>query len=198
MGWNMNDDFLIWDSAVVPNACCLAQLVNVDDQFELPKGIRRAAAFPSEAAFTMDPDFPNDTLLTDNLVNTDRLVVVSPKLKAFLESQRLAKVEYLPVTILNHKGRPASRDYFIVHPVDLAACVDTERSDVEWSVIDPTSIDSATRLVIDETALDPEVALFRPRPFYDVVLVRRPLAEAIDAQRFSGIRWIELSSYPEL
>ena len=194
----MNDDFLIWDSAVVPNACCLAQLVNVDDQFELPKGIPRAATFPSDAAFTMDPDFPNDMLLTDNLVNTDRLVIASARLKTFLESQALQRVEYLPVTILNHKGRSASRDYFIVHPVELDACVDLGASDVEWSIIDPASIDSVTSLVIDEHALDPGVALFRPKPFYDIVLVRRPLAEAIDAQGFSGIRWIELSSYPEL
>src|SRR5262249_52340497 len=135
---------------------------------------------------------------TDTLLNSHRLVIASARLKRFLESQGLSRVEYLPVTILNHKGRPASRDYFIVHPVDLDACVDVKKSEVEWSAMEPSSIDSVTRLAIDETALDRTVALFRPKPFYDVVLVRRPLAEAIDAQGFSGIRWIELSSYPEL
>jgi len=194
----MSDDFLVWDSAVVPNACCLAKLINVDEQFQLPKGVSRAATFPPDAAFTMDPDFPDDTGLTDNLVNTDRLVIVSARLKAFLESQRLPKVEYLPVAILNHEGRPASREYFIVHPIDLSACVDMQRSGVEWSAIDPTSIDTVTSLAIDETSLDPAVTLFRPKPFYDVVLIRRRLADAIDAQGFSGMRWIELSSYPEL
>jgi hypothetical protein len=194
----MANDFLVWDSAVVPNACCLSQLINVEDQFELPKGVPRAASFPTDAAFTMDADFPHDTLLTDNLVNTDRLIVASPRLKAFLESQALSNVEFLPVTILDHKGRAASRDYCIVHPIDLVDCVDVQQSDLEWSIIDPSSIDTVTRLVIDETRLDPRVALFRPKPFYDVVLARRPLAEAIDAQGFSGIRWIELSSYPEL
>jgi hypothetical protein len=36
-----------------------------------------AATFSSNVQMTMDPDHPRDTVLTDNLFNTDRLIVVS-------------------------------------------------------------------------------------------------------------------------
>jgi hypothetical protein len=194
----MSDDLLIWAARDVPDACALDKLTGVDRQYELAKGIPRASTFPQDAAFTMDSDFFNDLMLTDNLINTDRLIVASRRLKEFLEARPLRHVEYLPVTIIDHKGKPASREYFIVHPTDLVDCLDMDQSEVEWGLVDEQSIDSVARLVIDLAKVDPAVELFRPKPFYDVVVVRRALAEAIDAAGFVGIRWIALADYPEL
>jgi hypothetical protein len=136
--------------------------------------------------------------MTDNLINTRTLIVASLKLKNFLETRQLPKVEYLPITILDHKGRPASRDYFIIHPIEPVDCLDVSQCGAQRSSIDPETIQWLDRLVIDEGKIDPSRDMFRLKFFYDVILVRRELAAAIDAEGLTGIRWIELSDYPEL
>lgn len=187
--------FVIWDSCVVPNACSLYDLEGVEKTYQLNKGVPRAVTFSSDAAFSMHPDFPNNTLLTDNLINSDLMIVTSQRVKDFLEAQRIPKLEYLPVTILDHKGRAASRDYFIIHPIEPIECIDLAKSQVEWGLVDKSSISQVHHLEIDASKVPPDVELFRPKPLYDIVLVRRELAELIDAQGFSGIRWLELDQY---
>lgn len=194
----MQSNFVIWALRDVPNACCLDELIGVDDVWELREGVPRAVTFPRNAVYTMDQDFPHDTLLTDNLINTRTLIVASLKLKKFLETRQMQQVEYLPITILDHKGKPASHDYFIIHPINPVDCLDTGQCGAQWSSIDKETIQWLDRLVIDEGKIDPAREIFRLKFFYDVILVSRALAEAIDAEGFTGIRWIELGDYPEL
>jgi len=195
MGVHMSKHLVIWDSAAVPNACVLHQHSEIEDPWELVEGVPRAATFPADCTYGMHPDFPHDTLLVDNLINTDMLLVISLGLKQFLEARGLKKVEYLPVTILDHRGRPASRDYFIAHPIDPVDCLDVAKSGAQFSAVDPETIQLVKQLVVDESRLDPERELFRPKGFYDVVFVTRALAEAIEQQGFKGTRWVELASY---
>jgi hypothetical protein len=195
MGYHMSNKLVIWDSAAVPNACILGKHSDIEDPWELYEGVSRAANFPSDFRYNMDPDFPHDTLLVDNLVNTDMSAVVSLRLKQFLEQRGLKKVEYLPVMIMDHRGRLASRDYFIVHPIDPVDCLDYEKSGVRYSEIDPETIQEVKHLVIDESRLDPEREFFRPKGFYQVTFATRALAKAVDEQGFVGIRWVELAKY---
>jgi hypothetical protein len=192
----IKSDFVIWGSEPVKNACVLYSLDGVEDTFELSDGVSRAANFGDSATYTMDPNFPNDTILVDHLFNTDFRIVGSLRLKEFLDSRHVTKVEYLPVTILNHKNKPASKDYFIIHPIEPVECLDAEKSGARWSRIDKTRIDKVERLVVDEEKIDPDRVLFRAKAFHRVILTRRNLAEAITAAGFTGIKWIELTNYP--
>jgi len=146
----------------------------------------------------MDLNYPRDTLLVDNLGNIDLLIVVSSKFKAFLESRNLKKVEYLPVTINNHKGRVASKDYYIIHPVEPVDCLDLEGSGAEMDFIAKSEVSSVERVVLDDTRIDYERELFKPSSFYEVTLVKRELAQAIDKMGFTGVRWLEMEDYPEI
>jgi hypothetical protein len=190
----LNSNFVIWRSAVVPGACILGEFEGVEKSFQLRKGISRADSFPANATFTMNPEFPNDTLLADNLFNTNLFIVASIKVKNFLEGQKILQMEYLPVKIVDHKGRVASSEYFIIHPIDPVECIDLKSSDVDWGIIDKTLIDHARRLVLDETKVPPDRQIFRPKPYYRIILVRRDLAKLIDDQGFSGIRWDEITT----
>lgn len=195
MGDHMSKKLVIWDSAAVPNACVLGRASEIEDPWEILEGVPRAASFPADFSYAMDPDFPHDTLLVDNLINTDMATIVSLRLKQFLEQRGLKKVEYLPVTILDHRGRPASRDYFMVHPIDPVECLDLDKSGVRYSKIDPETIQEVKQLVIDESRLDPERGFFRPKGFYQVTFATRALAEAVDKQGFIGTRWVELANH---
>ena len=195
MGDNMSTKLVIWDSAAVPNACVLKKRSEIEDSWELLDGVSRAANFPSDCTYSMNPDFPHDTLLVDNVINIHSTAVISIRLKQFLESRSLKRVEYLPVTILDHRGRPASRDYFIAHPIEPVDCLDLNKSGARYSAIDPETIQEVKQLVIDESRLDPERELFRPKGYCRVIFATRELAEAIDKQGFTGTRWVEIAAH---
>jgi hypothetical protein len=121
--------------------------------------------------------------------------VASSRLKTFIESQAPAHVEYLPVTIVDHRGKPVKREYFIIHPVDPADCLDLEQCEPTWSAIDKTKIKRVKKLVIDETKVGKDRVLFKPQSFYNIILARRELAEALDKEHFIGLSWIEPENY---
>jgi hypothetical protein len=191
----MKSNYLVWDSKTVPNVCSLSDFKGVDDDYALTKGVSQAGGFPPDAAFTMDPDFPNHTLLADNLINLNCMIVASKRLKEFLEMQNLAKVEYLPVKIIDHKGRPVSPEYFIIHPIEPVDCLDVARCEPTWSRIDKSAINRVKRLCLNEEKVGAQRLLFKPHSFFNVVLVHRNLAQAINSQGFSGISWIELENF---
>lgn len=190
-------NYVIWTPKNIENACVLSELRGVEKTFLLNKGVSLESTFPASASYTMNPDFPTDTMLTDNLINTDMLIVGSLRLKKFLCSRKVTLVEYLPVSIFDHKGKIASGEYFIIHPVDPVECIDIDQSIVEWGLINPDTIDSIERLVINEAKIDSDRQLFRPKLFTDIILVKRGLAGAIDQEGFSGIQWVEVADYPE-
>jgi hypothetical protein len=192
---NMKNNYVIWTEKNEPNACLLEQLTGLDSAWRLRKGHPLATSFPKTVSFRMNPDFPHDTVLTDALLNINMAIVASPRLVSFLQQRGLEKVEYLPVTILNHKRKVVSTDYSIVHPIDPPDCLDIPKCKVKWSSLDKESIDEMKKLVLDEAKLSASRELFRPKSFHEVILVKRALAEAIDAQRFTGIRWKELDKF---
>lgn len=191
--------FLVWmHSNRVKHACVLGKLSGLEKQFRLRKGVSLERQFPSDVQFSLHPDFPNDLVLTDSLINSDMLIVASPRLQDYLRKNAFIDIEYLPVTIRDHKGKTMGSDYRIVHQVNHAECLNREASDAEESELDPSDVTDVARLVIYEERVPPEKMLFRIAEFPKVILVRRHLAEGLDTAGFTGFRWLELSAYPEL
>ena len=98
----------IWEWNIGQKFCVLHSLQNVEKAWQLSKGISCAQDFPSNASFFMHPDHPRYKLLADNLSNVNRALVVSGKLKEFIETWHLPGVEYLPISVYDHKKRLAS------------------------------------------------------------------------------------------
>jgi hypothetical protein len=167
----------------------------IDRDWELKEGVPRAAGFPAGVAFRMSDRHKKSVGLTDSPMNMSDLVVVSSPLKGFLEAKILKNVEYLPVSIINHKGRVASRDYFIVHTVESQDCLDVQKSGCTYNHISPGDIDWVQNIVLDPARIDPDMRLFRIKNFGGPVLVRRDLSEEILQAGFKGVIFIELSDY---
>jgi hypothetical protein len=189
--------FVVWEQPAIDGACEVGDLTGVPDDFELIFAVPRAATFPADATLAMDLDYPNDTILTDSLFNTSLLRVGSAPLQELLAGWPVQHIEYLPVTILDHRRKVVKAPYFILHPVGLVDCVDPAASGAVPSALDPDVILVMDRLVIDEAKVPPDRSLFRPASFPRMVLARRDLAEAIDRAGLTGIRWVELADYPE-
>ena len=187
-------NFVVWKNVRVPHACNLTDF-NVQNTFPLRWGEPLAESFPPDAALAMHPDDPYDTLLVDSLANTELLVIGSQRLAELFRSRAVPCVEYLPVTVFDHKGRPTKPAYFILHPVQPVDCLDLERCGPAYSEILNYVIDRVSRLVIDEARIPADRVFFRCRGFYRAILVRRDFAAAISAAGMTGVRWLELEDF---
>ena len=187
--------YLIWDVDTEGGFCVLTTLQNVDKAYELTRGVSRTLGFPTDASFRMNPEFPKDVQLADNLYNAESMIVVSPALGQAIEQQQPPNIEFLPVTIYNHKGRVASSDYRIVNPLGVVDCIDQNATKVQWNSIDPNLIASCFGLQLDVGRIDPALLLFRLKYLPHVVVVRDDLAETLVGQAFSGLRFVTLDEF---
>ncbi len=190
----MKSNYVVWETKEVPNAFVLNTLSGVEAVWEVVEGFPRAATFKAGATFTVDPDFPHNTLLIDAFETSKAVTVISPRLKAFLEARAVKQVEYLPVTILDHKRRPAA-EYFILHPIHPVDCLNFKESEAEWDFIDDTTIGKIKRIIFDESRVDPELQIFKIKYLYDAIIVRRDLSRAMDEAGFTGMKWAELYDF---
>jgi len=192
-------NFVVWSPEEVPHCFVLDQLQmkGVDLDVELRLGIPCNASFPPNAVFTVDPDFPNNIALADTFYNINRLIVTSPKLREFIELRDPPELEFLPVTILDHKFRPAAK-YFIVHPIHPIDALKPVESGAKWSRRNPERIDKVATLVLDEDKIDPSRQLFKLKYYTGCVLLRRDLADAISLRGFTGVGWKECEEYKSL
>lgn len=190
--------YVAWFSNPNGPFCALTYLKDVKDSFELKRGISRADRFNSAAHFVMDPNH-RDRVLADSLYNLDRMVVVSPPLRAFIEQHEPARVEYLTVSILDHDGEVAAADYTLLNPLEVVDCIDKDRSTLSWNAIDPDLITGPEELVFDfDEVGTEELPLIRPRHLPYLVLVRQDLGEAIEGEGFGGIYFAELDELDSL
>lgn len=178
-----------------PRAAVLTLLQEVEDDYELLKGIPRADDFPGDAYFELSPDFPTDLLLEDFLKNENKLLVASQRAREVIESTNATNNEFLPVTINDHKGRAMPDVYFIVHQVHLQTCIDEAASDYIENEIDRERIYYMNRLVVDESKIDPDVALFRMARFGKVAVFRRDLADRLIEAGVTGLQFVEIEGW---
>ncbi len=191
-------NYLIWEHTVDDRLCSLNPLENVENAFELSYGVSRIDGFPPDASFRMNPEYKKAIKLSDALDNIVFLIVASKRLKEFFEMEKLINIEYLSVTIFNHKNRIASDEYYIVHQVGTQDCIDQEKSDFDWNIINPDQISSVDHLVLDESKVDPNAKLFRAKHLPSTIFIRKDLAEKIEATGFTGIRFEDIDSFEKV
>lgn len=188
-------NYVVWRWGRVPGGCSVVELMNVPRVFALKKGEPRGTAFPSDAAFRMDPDAKRDTLLVDNIPNVEVMLLCSERLKQFIESRQPPAIEYLPVTVQDHKKRPVPQAHFVVLPLDPPDCIDLASSVVKRSMVDPTALMSVKKLVLDESKIPSDRLIVKPKGYPLATFFRRDLAAEIDAQGFTGIAWKEVADF---
>jgi hypothetical protein len=183
---SMSSEFFIWEDDYEEGYCVVKPPLRIAKAYQLGEGKPRSADWPADARCEMDPDFPEDIQLSDSLYGAG-LRVISDQLKSFIEREQAKHIEYLPLTIINHKGRVASKDYFILNPTGVIDCIDIQQSNVEWNPIDSKLIDECDQLVIDGDHVPSDRFVFRPKYLPSLILVRKTLADKIKANSFTGV-----------
>jgi hypothetical protein len=193
----MSDEYCVWQYRTVADACVLNKFSGLEDAFRLRQGVPLLDGFPGDVAFHMDPDFPNNLRLVDNLLNSDRAIVASPALRDWLDKRQIPDVEYLPVSIIDHRGRVASADYVIVHPIGPVDCIDRDQSEFSESRITPGQISRFRKMVIDDRRVPADRQIFRLQGFWGATLVRANLVSDLSEGAFTGLSFLPVSQYPE-
>ncbi len=186
---------LIWRENPGFKYCVVLELNGVERAYELAKGISRAKNFPSSAYFQMDKQFKKQVALSDNIANLDNMALVSQRLKAFIEERKPKRVEFLKVRILDHKDKAVKEDYYILNPLTVVDCIDTQQSKLVWNSIDPELIAGITKMVLRPNAIDPELLMFRPKHKARRLFVRRDFAQEIQDAGFTGVAFTEPSKF---
>ena len=188
-------DYFIWKALFEDGYCVCRSLEGFEDAHKLKRGTPVAGYFPDDALFRMDSDFPKDIKLADNVRNGGGFILVSKALKVIIEQNNENNVEYLPIKIINHKGRVASNDYFVINPLDIRDAIDLDRSKIVWNNINPEIISSCKKLVLKEEKIPPNFKIFRIKYFYRRVLLSYDLVELIKRSGFSGIALVDVKDF---
>lgn len=188
-------DFALMSLPMRSDFCVLGFIQDFADDFKLMRGHAVSFEWPSGVAFHMDPDFKKRIKLSDALLNANDFLIASVALRNLLEAEGVPDVEFLPVTVFNHKKKAEPHPYWIVNPVGLQDCVDLAASDLVMNNINPDYISVVKHLVIDETKVSPTAALFRARRLGTLLFVRRDLAQKIQAQSLTGLQFKEIDDY---
>ena len=191
-------NLLVWRPGQIKNGICkLRGLNGVENDFELDEGISRVEGWPDDASSAMSPRYPKDIGLADSLYGAGFLVA-SAAVRKLLDDASVARVEYLPLRIINHKGRVASADYFIVNPLAVVDCIDAAASVVKENPLDPGSYSGCKQLVLRDSEVPPELAVFRCLHWPAVIVVRKSLADQMTAAGLTGLHFMEPLTYTGL
>jgi hypothetical protein len=144
--------------------------------YKMACGEPAAAEFPPDARWSMTKAYPG-IRVPAVIANTARLLVVHRAVKDVMAGSGVA-MECLPFTLLDHKGRVASKDHFIINVLGTYDCLDLEKSEIVYSDTDPDEILDVEEYVADPRKLEGAPALFRIKEDpYETVISHRLLDE---------------------
>lgn len=174
--------------------CTLDDLEGFENDWVVDQGGSLADNPPDQLSMSMYEEEPRNTVLPDYVQNMDCLMIVSPRLKSFLEAQDVSNIEYYPLEIIDHKGKVASNEYFIAHLVDHVDCIDADASGAVWvnEGLDTQRINRLKSLVLDVTKIQPHRRLFFPKYYNEYPVIHRDLAEAIKKEGFTNIEIVPI------
>jgi hypothetical protein len=151
--------------------------------------------FGQPIQFHMSDLLPDDIALSDNY-DVGGQIVVSGKLKAALDAVVTGQeIQYLPASIINHKGRTASDDYFVLHPHDVCDCIDVKKSGVQWNPLNKRKIIGCKSLVLQPAAIPPALSLFRLKHWGSRIVATDAVATSLRGQRLVGLHFIDPAQY---
>jgi len=152
----------------------------------LRQGLRLGALYPTNANMQMDPR-TKGLKLSSLLGTVTSFLIVHDDMKNVIEQSCDSEIEYLPVSIVNHKNRVASQEYWIVNPIGTSDCVDRATSDIDYLSTDPNQVVGVTRLCFSAAKLAGAPHLFRVPEQPEEYFISSTLGRALAEREFSNV-----------
>src|SRR5688572_25632522 len=152
MNNRVSQNYFLISPEHVEGGCSVQFMSNQACAWDLSIGKPLADRWPTDLSFSMDPDKPKDIRLLDYISNFEKVVLVSPRLRDWLRAQEVHDLEFLPVAIMDHKGRVASKDYSVVNCIRVVDAVDQQNSKFRWDGLEEPSM-VVRRIVLNDASL---------------------------------------------
>ena len=178
-----------------PDFARFLRIEDYADDYLLDQSTPLSEQFPSDARIRMNPNFTDRLVLGDSIASGSNILVLNGRARALFEEQGANNIEWLPVAVLNHKKKPVKESYFIANILSSVDCIDKSKSVLGWNPIDSEQIDTAEKLVLDEQRLPAELKILRPLHLHYCMLIRRSLADAIQAKGLTGFMFTEVAQF---
>lgn len=168
-----------------------------DELFRFYEGVLLKDWFPSPAMFPMDPEYPRARKLYALQANTLGLLVISKELKATLDEVGCDNLEYLPISITNHRGKLASADYFVVNILQQVDAMDRERSVYKNNALIPSRVNVLEKLVLLEDRIPPHLRLFLLTNAPRFPIITETLKKAIEKKKLDGMLFVPVEEFDD-
>lgn len=188
----------------------IQQLGDLDDPrlclFDtVPKGVEGQAYcfglgkpvqnYPRDAKLYMTRENPG-IKLSDFIGNTRGMLVASSAFRRLIEKHCAgADIQYLPITIIDHKKRPYSKDYCIVNPVGTYDCADLKASDLER--VSNGEVAHVNKLVLSRKKAEKVPQLFRFDLYPQLYIFGPALTDDILTNKLSNVVLYEVEVAPQ-
>jgi hypothetical protein len=156
-----------------------------------------AKEFPESATVRFSDNFPNGRRLLDFVNNISDVLIVSTRVREVFDAINIRNVEYLPITILNHRGKVAPGNYFIANVLGSEPAIDMEKSDVVASNLDG-EIATINNLVVDRESISSDAKLFRAATLKTLFFIREDALAALTARGVSGVKTFDADGWDGL
>ncbi len=155
--------------------------------WKLATGYPSASWFPADVTFEVAKD--KGEKLADAIPTAVYLLVLSEKLASLLARESGARWETFPIK-LRHNRKTLDARYVVANLLDVAPCVDLERSDFEPNEVIRGEVDFFRRLVLDPAKVPADRKIFRMKEQPRTILVRDDLVAAIRAAGCTGVTFV--------
>jgi hypothetical protein len=183
-------DYFIWSTARDRLYCTLDRLPEGNQALFRPRlGRPMGADYPEPLPFPMSPDL-GGIKVADLVHNTLGYYIVGPTVRDVLAKESGAEFEFLPIQIVNRKGRTEGVERWIANLLGgQVPCADLSRSSMREMAIKKGRYTSLERLVIDAARVDPALRIFRLGEMPQLFIVRDDLRTALQASGASGMQF---------
>ncbi|AKQ63613.1 hypothetical protein A176_000525 [Myxococcus hansupus] len=188
--------FIFRADATKPEYCQIWKYPSALSNFYKPTvGKPLGTEYPQGLSFQMAPEV-SGVRIPDVIPNTLGYLLVSARMNDLLAQHATEPIEFLRFTLLNHKGRPASDECYIVNVLGTRPWGDMERS-MGARITAPSGdqqFDRLRRLYLKGEEVDANVNLFRLTMMPRVILVREDLKALMEAQGMTGTAFFPLGT----
>jgi hypothetical protein len=152
----------------------------------MAKGARIAQKWPMEPPAVYPIDDCLGTKLPALIGTTLGYLILNSDLRKIVQDKcATCDIEYLPINLLNRKGRLQSQDYCLVNPIGTVDCLDHERSKIAYT--DKGEVIEVDVFVLDPRCLKGVPALFRIKEDPSKYVLTEPLASAFADHAFTNV-----------
>jgi hypothetical protein len=160
-----------------------------DEPWLIRRGEPAAATFPKGAKVKLT----GGGRLADLIDNVHQWLLVSEKVAEILREEPI-KIEILPLTLLDRRGRPVPGKYSVANVLGTVDCLDLKKSEYTDDPMDEGLIMAFDRVVLDPKKIPRKPSLFRLKQMPEILIVRSDLVARLEAAGVTGMSFLDLDA----